>query len=149
LAAQPSRGYTFNGAVTLNDGMKGNMNYKTGRWLGFVGNDVEATIDLKDETEISKCSLSTLVVKGDWIMGATGITVSVSNDGKEFKTVAQTKIQELNQEDKDMIYDYTLDFEPVKARFVKIVVNATPKLPKWHPGAGNNAFIFIDEIAVD
>lgn len=149
LASQPNKGYTFNGAITLNDGMKGNQNYKTGRWLGFAGNDIDATIDMKEETEISKCSFSTLVVKGDWIMGATGATISVSNDGKEFKTVASKKIDILTKDDKDQIYDYTIDFEPVKAKFVKVVINSTPTLPKWHSGAGSPAFIFVDEIAID
>mgnify|MGYP000744953269 FL=1 len=43
--------YEFNGAPTLVDGLKGNGNYKTGRWIAFYKNDMEAVIDLKEPTE--------------------------------------------------------------------------------------------------
>ena len=56
LKEQPSQGYVFNGAPVLNDGLKGNTNYKTGRWLGFQGKDIDAVIDLKEPTEFSKVS---------------------------------------------------------------------------------------------
>ena len=39
--------YEFSGATVLVDGMTGNMNYKTGRWIAFYTNDLQAVIDLK------------------------------------------------------------------------------------------------------
>ena len=32
---------------TLVDGLKGNGNYKTGRWIAFYKNDMEAVIDMR------------------------------------------------------------------------------------------------------
>ena len=64
-------------------------NYKTGHWLGFQGKDLDATIDLKEPTEIQKVSFNTNVVKGDWIMGASAVTVKVSDDGKNFKIASR------------------------------------------------------------
>mgnify|MGYP000458891075 CR=1 FL=1 len=75
LKEQPSKGYVFNGAQVLVDGLHGGSNYKTGHWLGFQGKDLDATIDLKEPTEIQKVSFNTNVVKGDWIMGASAVTV--------------------------------------------------------------------------
>ena len=66
-------------------------NYKTGHWLVSKGKDLDATIDLKEPTEIQKVSFNTNVVKGDWIMGASAVTVKVSDDGKNFK---RSKAQE-------------------------------------------------------
>ena len=43
----------LNGAPTLVDGLKGNGNYKTGRWIAFYKNDMEAVIDMQQPTEIS------------------------------------------------------------------------------------------------
>ena len=37
--------YEFTGATVLIDGLKGNHNYKTGRWIAFYNNDLEAVID--------------------------------------------------------------------------------------------------------
>ena len=80
LKEQPSKGYVFNGAQVLVDGLRGGSNYKTGHWLGFQGKDLDATIDLKESTEIQKVSFNTNVVKGDWIMGAPPSTVKVLPD---------------------------------------------------------------------
>lgn len=74
--------YEFKGATTLVDGMTGDRNYKTGRWIAFYKNDMEAVIDLKEATEISSMTLRTCVEKGDWTFDARGITVEVSDDNK-------------------------------------------------------------------
>lgn len=147
LKEQPSKGYVFNGAQVLVDGLHGGSNYKTGHWLGFQGKDLDATIDLKEPTEIQKVSFNTNVVKGDWIMGASAVTVKVSDDGKNFKEVASKKIPELTQNDKDGLYPQEISFAPVKARYVEIIINSS-KLPKWHGGAGSPAFLFVDEIEI-
>lgn len=148
LLHKPSSGYTFTGATVLVDGMKGSDNYKTGRWLGFQSNDLEAVIDLQEPTEITTMKTSANVVKGDWIMGVTGIEVAVSDDGELFTTVASEKYPELKENDPDKIYDYELSFDTVKKRYVKVTVKRTPALPEWHSGKGVPAFIFIDEIAL-
>ena len=100
LKVAPSRGYDFNGGPELTDGLSGNDNYKTGRWLGFQGKDLDAVIDLKEPTEFSKVSFNTNVVKGDWIMGTAGVTVKVSDDGQNFKEVAYKVIPSLGKDDK-------------------------------------------------
>lgn len=148
LRTMPSKGYIFNGGPEMTDGLTGDSNYKTGRWLGFQGKDLDAAIDLKQPTEISKVAFNTNVVKGDWIMGAAGITVRVSEDGKDFKEVASKTIPSLNADDKDGIYPQEISFAPVKARYVEIVIKSD-KLPAWHGGAGNAAYLFVDEIVID
>ncbi|MBQ2363011.1 MAG: family 20 glycosylhydrolase, partial [Bacteroidaceae bacterium] len=77
-----NRQYYFEGAGTLVDGLKGNHNYKTGRWIAFFKNDMEAVIDLKNPTEVSSVSINTLVEKGDWVFDARRIAVYVSEDGE-------------------------------------------------------------------
>ena len=51
----------FKGATTLVDGMTGDPTSKTGRWIAFYKNDMEAVIDLKEATEISSMTLRTFV----------------------------------------------------------------------------------------
>ena len=148
LKGAPSKGYDFNGGPELNDGLRGNNNYKTGRWLGFQGRDLDAVIDLKEPTEIQKVSFNTNVVKGDWIMGVTGITVKISDDGKSFKEIAAKNIPELTQQDKDGIYPQEITFDPVKTRYVEVIAKGG-KLPQWHGGAGYDAFFFVDEISIE
>ena len=145
LKVAPSRGYDFNGGPELTDGLSGNDNYKTGRWLGFQGKDLDAVIDLKEPAEFSHISFNTNVVKGDWIMGAAGVTVKISDDGQNFKEVASKTIPSLGKNDPDGLYPQEISFDPVKARYVEIIIKSD-KLPAWHGGAGNSAFLFVDEI---
>lgn len=149
LTFQPSEKYKFGGAITLVDGMKGNDSYATGAWLGFVGGDVEAIIDLGQETEIKRVATNAIVDMSAWIMGSTGLAVSVSDDNKEFREVAVKDIPAETNIDKKGVENYEITFDPVKARYVKVVIKRSPALPKGHAGEGKAAYMFIDEIEVD
>jgi hexosaminidase len=149
LTFQPSEKYKFGGAITLVDGMKGNDSYATGTWLGFVGGDVEAIIDLGQETEIKRVATNAIVDMSAWIMGSTGLVVSISDDNKEFREVAAKDIPAETNIDKKGVENYEITFDPVKARYVKVVIKRSPALPKGHAGEGKAAYMFIDEIEVD
>ncbi len=143
------RNYTFKGDITLVDGLKGNPNYRTGRWLGFCTTDLEAVIDLKNEEEISSVKFNTSVDKGDWVFDVLGITVSVSNDGENFTDVFDQTYPDLTAEDENKIYEHKVDFEPVKTRYVKVKALSDRDMPDWHGGKGYPAFIFVDELEIN
>ena len=143
------KNYTFEGPVTLVDGLKGSPNYRTGRWLGFCLTDMEALIDLKQEEEISTVSFNTSVDKGDWVFDVLGITVSVSNDGENFTEVFNQTYPDLTAEDENKIYNHKVEFAPVKARYVKILALSDRDMPNWHPAKGYPAFIFVDELEIN
>ena len=149
LTFQPSEKYKFGGAITLVDGMKGNDSYATGAWLGFVGGNVEAIIDLGQESEIKQVATNAIVDMSAWIMGSTGLVVSISDDNKEFREVAAKDIPAETNIDKKGVENYEITFDPVKARYVKVVIKRSPALPKGHAGEGKAAYMFIDEIEVD
>ena len=149
LKSQPTPKYAYNGAITLVDGLKGNGNYAGGRWLGFQGDNVEATINLGQPTEISHVSTEACVDVNAWIMGATGMSVAVSEDGKLFSEVANREYPACTDMNKKEIVPYAIDFNPIKATFVKITIKPTSALPKGHTGEGKPAFIFIDEIFIN
>ena len=141
--------YEFSGATVLVDGMTGNMNYKTGRWIAFYTNDLEAVIDLKEATEISSMTLHTCVEKGDWIFDTRGITVSVSDDNQTFKEVASEAYPAMKESDPNQIYTHELKFNPVKTRYVKVKALSEQKIPSWHGGKGKPGFLFVDEIILN
>ena len=149
LTFQPSEKYKFGGAITLVDGMKGNDSYATGAWLGFVGGNVEAIIDLGQESEIKQVATNAIVDMSAWIMGSTGLVVSISDDNKEFREVAAKDIPAETNIDKKGVENYEITFDPVKARYVKVVIKRSPALPRGHAGEGKAAYMFIDEIEVD
>ena len=144
-----NRQYAFEGAGTLVDGLKGNQNYKTGRWIAFFKNDMEAVIDMKEPTEISSVSVSTLVEKGDWVFDARRFAVSVSEDGENFTEVASEEYPAMTLDNPNQIYEHTLTFTPQTAKFVKVYLQPEHSLPEWHGGKGHPSFVFLDEITVN
>lgn len=151
LDQQPAKRYTYQGAVTLTDGMHGNnTTYSNGAWLGFYDGDATAVIDLGQPVpSISKMKVWGYVDMSSWLMGAAGMEVLVSDDKQNFRSVASIKGPEVTDFNKKGIEEYEATFEPVEARYVKVVVKRHKALPKGHLGAGNKPFLFIDEIAVD
>ena len=146
---QPThKNYTYKGGATLTDGLLGDKGFGTGRWLGFSGNDLEAVIDLKQNTDVSSVSLNTCVDKGSWIFDARNIEVSVSADGKTFTKVASKSLPALEEQTPDNIYTYELTFPQTTTRYVKLTATSEHNIPEWHGGKGKPAFLFVDEISV-
>ncbi len=141
--------HTYGGASTLVDGLKGNSNYSTGRWLGFNNNDMEAVIDLGEPTEISSVSIRDCAMPIHWLFGARRVAVSVSDDGKTFAQVAEGKYTQMESGAADGVSEHELSFAPVKTRYVKVLAEREKSIPAWHPGAGKEGWLFVDEISVN
>lgn len=141
--------YKFEGKNTLIDGLAGSRNYRTGRWIAFYQNDLEALIDLQQETPISKAWVRTYVEIGEEILDLRELSVAVSNDGKEYKEVKSEVYPAVSKEDKNGIYTHELSFDTVQARYVKITARPEYNIPAWHWGKGRPAFIFVDEIGLE
>lgn len=145
LKHQPHPTYAYQGAGVLVDGLYGSTNYKTGRWLGFQGDDLDATIDLRKPTSIQRVRFHANMVKGDWILLPKNVKVRVSTDGKHFREVLNKDVAPVKKDLGDGTYVYDYDFAPQQVRYVEVIISGQD-LPSWHPGAGHPAFIFIDEI---
>lgn len=141
--------YIFNGALNLVDGLTGDANYKTGRWIAFYGNDMEAVIDFKQPTEISSVEIHTCVEKGDWVFDARGFSVAVSDDGKNFTVVASEDYPVATPDSPNGVLAHKLTFEPRNARYLKVVALSERRIPDWHTGKGYTGFLFVDEIVVE
>lgn len=148
LKYPPHPTYAYQGAPMLVDGKQGSGTYKNGTWLGFQGNDLDATIDLQEPTEFRQLCFNANMVKGDWILLPSSVSVSVSDDGEHFREVASKVYPaEVPQNAPDGNHSLICDFEPQKARYVKVVIKGR-QLPEWHAGAGHPAFIFVDELSL-
>lgn len=145
LQQQPSLQYTFDGPQMLVDGLYASNVYSDGRWIGFKGNDLDAIIDLGQPTEISYAGVNLNINIPNWIMNGEKLTVLASEDGTTFKEVASKEMPKLKENDPIEIKTEDIKFEPVTARYFRIIVKNAP-LPEWHGAKGQDAFIFADEI---
>ncbi len=148
LVNAPHPRYKAKGGQTLTDGKFGTNGYGNGDWVGIVGSDLVAVVDLEAEEEISSVTTRTCVATGDWVFDARGMNVAVSTDGKEFTTVASEDYPAMAMSS-NSIYTHSLTFDPVKTRYVRVTVKPEIAMPEWHQGAGRPAFVFVDEIEIN
>ena len=147
LKNEPHENYRFDGANTLIDGLSGGNNYKTGRWIAFFGENLDATIDLIEEQEISNLQFNCNLTKGDWIFNAKSVKILASNDGNTFEEIHHQEFP-IETVREDGFISYSVDFEKASARFVNVVIE--PHMcPEGHSGYGYPAWIFVDEIKIN
>lgn len=148
LADPPHENYAYAGAPTLIDGLHGSENYRTGRWIGFWGTPLDATIDLQQATDIHKISFSSILNINDWIYNPKSCVVSVSEDGEVFREVAHQDYPLADWGSNSGIKRYELTFEPTAVRYVRVTITGH-QLPEGHTGFGSPAWLFVDEIEVE
>jgi hypothetical protein len=84
-----------------------------------------------------------------WIFMPRRIVVEVSEDGRAFEAVGAVENEVDERESEAVTRDFTLTLDRVRrARFVRVRVSRYGALPEWHPGAGEQAWFFADEIIV-
>ena len=136
-------------ATLLTDGCYGHRGYNTGRWLGFEGCPVVATIDLETPSEISSVKFRNYLSTSNWIFDTREIKVEVSADGTDFIKVYREEVPRLDGH-KSAIRPHTAKFTPAAARFVRLTLRHENSIPQWHKaGKGQQAFLFVDEIEIN
>lgn len=146
LAFDPESKYSKGGALTLINGQLGSDDFHDGHWLGFHGRDLEAVIDLGEMMTIRKIAVSLLEDQIAWIFYPPEIEFAISEDGQDFQIVGHKKIKlEPRRQSSVKIVEQQLG---EKARFVQVRAKNVGKCPPWHPGHGQKAWLFVDEIII-
>ena len=141
--------YPGSGDYTLVNAFRGSSNHSDGEWQGWLGNDMEVIIDLDDSTEIQNISVGALQSTGAYIFLPTQVDFSISPDGIKFEKLANAFNYEAPMAEEKTQKDFSAFFHPVSTRYVKIVAHNLGKCPKGHSGAGQPAWMFIDEIKIE
>lgn len=141
--------YTAGGDVGLIDGQRGNVNFRTGSWQGYEGVDFEVIIDLGREREISNVSANFLQDQRSWIFLPLRLEIGLSRSPDAFAVsdILDHTIPE--QTDQPLIKEFRSGPINKPARYIRIVAKNRGVCPSWHPGAGEKAWIFIDEISIE
>ncbi len=148
LATPADARYPGTGPHTLVDGARGTA-YNDGFWNGWLGPDLDAAIDLGEARAIRSVELSLLEQVNTWILFPEIVELFSSDNGREWQLV-ERKVTE-----RPVVPDATsrelLGFRlpaSFSTRWVRVVAHGGRRLPSWHSGAGELAWIFADEIVV-
>ena len=149
LLTQPSPRYNKAGPQGLADGLLGTSDFHDGLWLGWDGNDLAAEIDLAAPTEIHELGLHCLQAMPSWILMPTTVRYETSADGQTWTLFGEVQ-NTVSDRERAQIETWFTERGPgpVTARYVRVMAKNYGKLPSWHLGAGKDAFVFADELAI-
>jgi hexosaminidase len=148
-ANTPSKRYSGNGGVFgLVNGIKSEKGMQSNEWFGWAeGQNAEIQIDLGADKNISKVKIHYLSQEGSWIYAPTKMEIEAIAE----KNIKASKVFVGNNIEADkngMHYIIALTNESVEARYLNIKVTNYGAIPTGKPGAGNKAWLFIDEVIV-
>jgi alpha-L-fucosidase len=141
--------YTGGGKFALIDNFMGSENFKDGKWQGFNGSNLDATVDLKEIKNIKKISAEFLRDTNSYIFLPESVEFSISENGKDFSEAVIIKNDAEQNNKKELIKRFEYTPQNISGRFIRVKANNIGVCPAWHKGAGEKAWIFADEISVE
>ena len=148
----PAERYSTNANTALMDGKKGVVgDYQWRNWLGFNGSDMEATIELNEAMDIKEVRIGIAHKPDSWVVWPKGAWVAFSKDGKNYTEWQMAELPVFNKPNPMTSLgriEARAKVDEKRIKFLKVKVENQGVLPKWHPNAGEKAWIMVDEVVV-
>jgi hexosaminidase len=142
--------YPGNGPNTLNDGIKASLNFNDGLWQGFYGNNMDVIIDIGENSGFKSIIASFLLDQRRYIFIPEVVNVYLSEDGSSFQKFTELKHKIPLNSDLPLINDFSISLKkPIGVRYIRIEAVNIGSCPDWHPGKGEKAWLFADEIRIE
>ncbi len=153
--------YAASGANTLIDGVFGTKEFRTGDWQGFDNQDLISEITFDKPRLLSEIGISCLQDMKSWIFFPSSILVEVSYDGIIFEKLPLIQTNAAiasNTPSNQSIPSFSTYVGPMNKEFfvksnstktisaIRVTAKNFGKCPEWHLGAGNNTWLFADEL---
>ena len=142
LSVQPNERYNDGGAFTLVDGITAQEKRVNTEWLGWR-EGVTITVDLGSVQDLSYFGIGALNETYSWIHLPKALEISTSNDGRAYSSLVV--LENWTAENGRTEIGTSMN---KKARYVRFVVEHPGAIPEGFPGAGNPAWMFLDEIDI-
>lgn len=141
--------YPAAGKHALTDGLRGSINHRDGLWQGFYGNDLDLIIDLGKEVPVNSVQMNFLQNQRSWIFLPVVVEFSLSSDGKKYHSFNEVANNIPTNEAQAIMQPFNFQFmENSKARYIRVKAKNLGKCPGWHEGAGQDSWMFTDEVVV-
>ena len=141
--------YAAHGPNTLADLIIASSDLKDGNWLGFHGDNLDATIDLGKIKDIKKVTLSCLNNNASWIFLPERIKILASVKGDRYSEIGSLSNENIMHKQIKGSNKLQIKTTPSKARFIRVIAQNIQTCPAGHPGEGEKAWLFADEIIIE
>lgn len=144
----PDKKYPGSGAKTLIDYELGEQNFSNGKWIAYRDSSMKFMIGFKEAKLLHEAHFNAFVDNGAYIFPILSIMIEGSNNGKQFKKLNEAHFPSLEKTDvvrENKSFSCTLPSQEAY-KYYRFTLLNLKKLPKWHPGKGTPAWIFVDEL---
>jgi hypothetical protein len=149
LTYPPHQSYKGAGALTLFDLDKGDEDFASGKWLGFQDTPFEIQMDFNTPQSIQNIAFSTLAAEGSYIFPPATVEVWIKTQNADWKLVDTQKPEQPTGNRERMLQMYESKIIQSDVTAIKAKLTPVNPLPKWHPGAGQKGWVFIDEVLIN
>ncbi|HET9744202.1 MAG TPA: FN3 associated domain-containing protein [Chitinophagaceae bacterium] len=149
LINAPNEKYKGEGAASLIDAKKGLAeNFGDAAWLGFREKPFGAYFYFDTVRTINSISISYNKSIQSYLMPPAEIEVWGGNEKNKLKLLKKITPRQPTKNELNAVQIEGIDIkiEPSAYTWYKVVAKNVSKLPSWHPGKGDKAWVFIDEI---
>ena len=117
-------------------------------WVGWNGVDGAFILDLGEEKTFTSIESDFLHQLGGWVLLPKGGKYSVSSDNVNYTAFGSFEFPEDRDPKIKFVKGKASVDQPVKARYIKVEIEALGMCPSWHYGVGYPAWFFMDEVLV-
>ncbi len=149
LAAEADPRYPGFGPSGLTDGVLGPANHGAAEWLGFLGADLEAIVDLGSPRKIHRLGVDCLQSTRLGIFLPREVEFAVSQDGKQYQVVKKIAIQAPTGHVPTRTQTLAADGLDAAGRYVRVRATHLGPLPAWAVRRSVPAWLFVDEILIN
>jgi uncharacterized membrane protein len=145
----PDKEYKDDKGRLLIDLVKGDNNFRSGKWVAFTANSMEALLVFDQPSVISVVTVNTLIDIGSYLMPPEYIEIWGGDDPGQLKLLNRITPGQPSKMQPAYQQGYDLKFNPVTTRYLKLIAKPVSKLPAWHPAKGKKGWFFTDEILIN
>ena len=113
---------------------------------------MEAVIDLGEPKAIHRVGVDCLRAQAPWIFLPRRVEIGVSMDGESWIDAGWIEIPLVRSPETEAVrlwIDRRGGDGPTEVRFLRVLARNRGRLPEWHPGYPEDAWVFADEIVVE
>jgi hypothetical protein len=149
LLTKPDPKFTSAGGRTLNDNDRSDVNFASGKWLGYKDGDLIAMLHFDKAITTSSVTLSTLEDLSTQIFLPLKFEVYGGATAGSMKLLGSfTPVQPNDMRNRANI-PIVCSYPPASVKFMKLIVKHIPSMPSWHQAKGQTAWVFVDEVFVN
>jgi hypothetical protein len=149
LLTKPDEKFKASLGRTLNDNDKSDVNFTSGKWLGYRTGDLQAIFEFKEPVRTTNVTVSVLEDLNTLIFLPQKVEVYGGDNKNNMKLLGSLVPTQPKDMRTRMNVPVICQYPAATVKYLRLVVKPVPLVPAWHQQKGQKAWVFVDEVFVN